>query len=287
MMMMAASLVTVSCDDDDDDVTVDEGTLAENVIGSYSGYTSTTFPYISYAMAYEGETVAITTADDSSVDVTLTSTTWGTYEISGAALSLSNGVYTIAETSGTGSMTGHSGSTSTYDVTMTGTVEDGNVTLTVTIPTLMGGTTIVFRTGDAPAAALIAGSYSGTMGLTVSSIDCGDVTTSVLIVADEDGNATLTLGAFTLEVAAMGSTIELGDIAIEDVTVTDNGDGTYTLTSDSFTTTGVAYGDSSTVTVTGSLSGIMDANGDLSIDFSLVPGSMPFAISAAFTTAAE
>ncbi len=145
----------------------------------------------------------------------------------------------------------------------------------------------MFYTGDAPAAALVAGSYSGSLALSVAGMDCGSASTSILLVAADDGTSTLTLGGFSLEIAAMGTSIALGDIAIEGVTVTDNGDGTYALALESFTVNDVDYGDSSTISVSGSLTGTRDADGNLSISFSLIPGSMPMSITADFTTTTE
>lgn len=289
MMIAACATFAVACDDDDDnsdDNSVVETSLGADIEGTYDGYTSTTFAYISYYMTYEGESVVIEDTGDSKVNVTLTSGTWGTFTISDAAVTLSGSTYTIAESAGTVTMTGHS-STSSYDFTMSGHVALGNASLSVSVPSLMGGTTLIFETGDAPAAALVTGSYSGNMSLAVSGSDMGTVATSVLLVADDNDNVTLTLGGFSLTIAAMGTDITLGDIAIPDVTVAEESDGSYTLSSESFEINDVDYGDSSTITVTGSLSGTLDTDGVLTINFSLTPGSMPMAITTVFSTSED
>lgn len=290
LAMMLVATCAVACSDDDDDVVVDETevetSLGVDIAGTYTGYTSTTFAYISYAMTYNNETVVIEDAGDSKVNVTLTSSTWGTYAITDLDVTQSGTTYTIAQGTGTTTMSNHSDATSSYEFTMSGSVDSGIATFIISL-SIMGGTTITFQTGEASAAALISGSYSGNMSLAVSTIDCGTVSTSVLLVADEDDNATLTLGGFSLDISAMGMSIALGDIAIPSVAVTANSDGSYTLTSESFEVGDVTYGDSSTITVLGSLSGTLDADGVLTINFSLTPGSMPFAITAIFSTSEE
>ncbi len=141
---------------------------------------------------------------------------------------------------------------------------------------------------DTPAgvSSLVAGSYSGTMSVSAAGVDAGTVSTSVAMVAAGDDTVVLTLGGFTLNVSLMGMTVELGNVVVPAVTVKDNGNGSYAIVADSFTAEGVAFG-ASAIDITGSLAGTLSANGTLAIDFSLTPGSMPFALEAQFTTAAE
>lgn len=158
MVVAALAMGFASCSSDDDD----ETPAAQVVAGSYSGYSSTAFAYSSTPLVYDGESVAVTANSDGTVNVVLTSTTWGTSTISNATVTSNGSAYTLAG-SGSTAITGHSGSASTYECTLAGTISADKSTynLAFTLPSLMGGTTITFINGEAPAGQLLQGSYSG------------------------------------------------------------------------------------------------------------------------------
>lgn len=132
------------------------------------------------------------------------------------------------------------------------------------------------------AAESIEGSYVGSMAMTVTTIDCGTVDMTAVIAAESDESVSVTLDAFDISVSTMHMDMSIGEIAISGVTVTDNGDGTYALASESFTVENVAY-DETTITVTGSLTGTIDASGNASITAPLTFGAMPMPVSCVFT----
>lgn len=136
------------------------------------------------------------------------------------------------------------------------------------------------------AAESIEGTYAGSMAMTVSSIDCGTVDMTVAIAAESAESVSVTLDAFDISVSTMHMDMSIGEIAISGVSVTDNGDGTYTLSNEDFTVEDVAY-DETTITVTGSLEGTIDASGNASITAPLTFGAMPMPVNCVFTGSAE
>ncbi len=147
-MMLLVALCATSCSDDDDDVV----NLSTLLAGSYSGYTSAAFVYSSTPIVTNGESVTMTANNDGTVNVSYTSGTWGTTTISGATVTASTSGYTLSG-SGTAAMTSHStGTTASYECNVEGTIsaDKEDAELVFTLPSVMGGTTITFSTGDAP-----------------------------------------------------------------------------------------------------------------------------------------
>lgn len=155
LTLMLAVFTVSSCSDDKDNTPA-----WTSLSGEYSGWTSASFKYSSTPMVTDNEKLTIAAAD-SKMSVRLVSNQWGTATF-GDVKVVEEG--TGFKLSGTGSASlGMHGSTSTYDCTLDGTVSKDKKTISVVItyPAVMGGTTLTFTLGEAPAAKLLAGSYDG------------------------------------------------------------------------------------------------------------------------------
>ncbi len=122
--------------------------VTENVAGTFEGYTLADSDYFSDYLT-EQETLTITRKDVNVVDVKLESNSWGTIEITGAAVSGSSAPYTI---SGSGKCAMSMGpQVSEYDCNLSATIygTDSDVA-TFNIPAVMGGTRVMFHKGNAP-----------------------------------------------------------------------------------------------------------------------------------------
>lgn len=283
--LLLLSLSAASCsDDDDDEVAEAEADVADAVVGTHEGYASVGFTYISYLYTYTGETLTITKASASTVDVAYSNETWGDYSVEGAEVeSNSDGTYSLSGTGSAAIASAYHGTSSTYECTLAATVaSDGTITELTFTMSFMGTTTVTFVEGDAPGTFEVASDYEGSMAMTVSSVDCGSVDMTVAIAAESEESVLVTLDAFDISVSDMHMDMSIGEIAISGVSVADNGDGTYTLSCEDFTVEDVDY-DESTITVTGSLEGTIDADGNASITMPLTFGSMPMPVNCVFT----
>jgi hypothetical protein len=106
------------------------------------------------------ETVVITENTDGTATVSFTSATWGTFTITDTQASISGNVCSL---SGSGqTQMGMGGSTSAYDCTFTAEIKSQtDARMEFSIPAVMGGMTLTFQTGEAPADLLLAGTYEG------------------------------------------------------------------------------------------------------------------------------
>lgn len=213
-----------SCSSDDPETPV-----SQLIAGSYSGYSSASFKYSTTPLCTNGETVAIVANNDGTVNVTLTSGTWGTTTVNNANVVASESSYAIT---GTGSieMGMHSGETTSYECTLTGSLSSDKKTynLVVTVPSVMGGTTITFTNGVASTAQILQGSLSGTATMKMkympNGIDYTGQTTS--ITANEDGTVNLSYEFTSTDES--GATSSMGEITLSNVSLTEEGDN-YTF----------------------------------------------------------
>lgn len=252
------------------------------VAGTYSGYTSASCNYFQGMIATD-QSVTLTAASETTVDVAYTSSTWGEFTISGATVETGTGNTYVVKGTGTTVM-GMNGETSTYECSLEATINSDKTiqSFVFTAPVVMGGLTVELIEGDAPAALVLAGSYTGDLTLTVSgSSDAPIEDAKVTVAAQEDGNITVTLASFTANV--MGNQMTLGDIVIENVEAAAGENNAYTLSGE--VNVPVSFG-GATITVTGSVSGTI-TKGDADsaeITFQLTPGTMPVPITAVFKT---
>ena len=153
LMMLSAAAFMMACDKDENSPkTID-------FAGSYDGYTLASCSYFQNMISAD-ETVVITENTDGTASVSFTSATWGAFTITDAQASMSGDLCTL---SGSGqTQMGMGGSTSAYDCTFTAEIKSQtDARMEFSIPAVMGGMTLTFQTGDAPADLMLAGAYKG------------------------------------------------------------------------------------------------------------------------------
>lgn len=199
LMMLSAAVFMMACDKDEN------GSKTVDFAGSYKGYTLASCNYFQNMISAD-ETVVLTKNTDGTASVSFTSATWDTFTITDAQASISGNVCSL---SGSGqTQMGMGGSTSAYDCTFTAEIKSQtDARMEFSIPAVMGGMTLTFQTGDAPADLLLAGTYEG-----YTDADCAmfqDRYTdgeSVKLTANGDGNVKVVFesaswGTFTVESA--------------------------------------------------------------------------------------
>lgn len=199
LMMLSAAVFMMACDKDEN------GSKTVDFAGSYNGYTLASCNYFQNMISPD-ETVVITKNTDGTATVSFTSATWGEFTITDAQASISGNVCSL---SGSGqTQMGMGGSTSAYDCTFTAEIKSQtDARMEFSIPAVMGGMTLTFQTGDAPADLLLAGTYEG-----YTDADCAmfqDRYTdgeSVKLTANGDGSVKVVFesaswGTFTVESA--------------------------------------------------------------------------------------
>lgn len=199
LMMLSAAVFMMACDKDEN------GSKTVDFAGSYNGYTLASCNYFQNMISAD-ETVVITENTDGTATVSFTSATWGTFTITDAQASISGNVCSL---SGSGqTQMGMGGSTSAYDCTFTAEIKSQtDARMEFSIPAVMGGMTLTFQTGEAPADLLLAGTYEG-----YTDADCAmfqDRYTdgeSVKLTANGDGSVKVVFesaswGTFTVESA--------------------------------------------------------------------------------------
>ena len=153
LMMLSAAVFMMACDKDEN------GSKTVDFAGSYNGYTLASCNYFQNMISAD-ETVVLTKNTDGTASVSFTSATWGEFTITDAQASVSGDICSL---SGSGqTQMGMGGSTSTYDCTFTAEIKSQtDARMEFSIPAVMGGMTLTFQTGDAPADLLLAGTYEG------------------------------------------------------------------------------------------------------------------------------
>lgn len=201
LMMLSAAVFMMACDKDEN------GSKTVDFAGRYNGYTLASCNYFQNMISAD-ETVVLTKNTDGTASVSFTSATWGEFTITDAQASISGNVCSL---SGSGqTQMGMGGSTSAYDCTFTAEIRSqDDARMEFRIPAVMGGMTLTFQTGDAPADLLLAGTYEG-----YTDADCAmfqDRYTdgeSVKLTANGDGSVKVVFesaswGTFTVESATV------------------------------------------------------------------------------------
>ncbi len=118
------------------------------VPGTYKGYTKADCAYF-HDMYADNQTLEIALSGENSFKVSFTSDTWGEFSIDNATATSEGNTFSLSGT-GTCKM-GMGGNVSEYSCSFTGTVdaEKDSPEFVFTAP-IMGGLTIVFKTGDMP-----------------------------------------------------------------------------------------------------------------------------------------
>ncbi len=120
-----------------------------DIAGTYSGYTLASCAYFQDNCS-DGEKLTIEANADGTAKVTLKSATYGEFEIANAPMTEKDGVYML---SGNGqTQMGMGGNVSTYDCSFTASIRSiDDADMQFSVPAVMGGLTLVFKTGTAPA----------------------------------------------------------------------------------------------------------------------------------------
>lgn len=198
-MMLSVAALMMGCDKDEN------GSKTVDFAGSYNGYTLANCNYFQNMISAD-ETVVITENTDGTATVSFTSATRGTFTITDAQASISGNVCSL---SGSGqTQMGMGGSTSAYDCTFTAEIKSQtDARMEFSIPAVMGGMTLTFQTGEAPADLLLAGTYEG-----YTDADCSNFQDrytdgeNVKLTANGDGTLKVVFesasrGTFTVESA--------------------------------------------------------------------------------------
>lgn len=143
----------MACDKDEN------GSKTVDFAGRYDGYTLASCSYFQNMVSAD-ETVVITENADGTASVSFASATWGEFTVTNAQAGVNSDICTLTGSGRT--QMGMGGSTSSYDCTFTAEIKSQtDARMVFSIPAVMGGMTLAFRTGDAPADLLLAGTYEG------------------------------------------------------------------------------------------------------------------------------
>lgn len=273
IVAFAISLTSCKKDKTKEDQKQEDVILSEKVAGNYDGYTLASCNYFKDNFTAD-EKLSITKVDNEKVNITFSSGTWGDFSISNATVTQSGNTYSI---SGEGKTSmGHGGQTNEYACNVTATVNaTDNATITFNIPAVMGGTSVVFKTGKASTGYYIAGKYRGNLAMSVSGQEMGNVDTIMTFAAQENNLAKLTI-------PAIGSgNMNIPETTIENISVSTTDYKSFTIDEQalSFTVNSTKY--------TGTLKGTVSENGDLNLEYALKPSAMPMNINFVFKPKAE
>lgn len=125
--------------------------VSKLLVGSYKGWTEASCAYFEGMQATD-QTLSLTANADDTFTLAYTSDSWGEFSFESLSVTSANGIYTL---SGEGvTMMGMNGNIREYPCTVTGRIDANkeNVSFTFTVPGVMGGLTITFTQGEAPAA---------------------------------------------------------------------------------------------------------------------------------------
>lgn len=274
-MMMAATTMTAAltaCDEDEITPIIDP---VIDLIGGYEGYTLYSSRYFD-AMSYGDVTVVVTRHEDNldAVDVRLESLELGNYTFIGAELGVADDGTTTLSGAGTMSMAGHGSlEEKTYDATLTATLrgkDDFEFTFTTDI---MGGSTLLVKSGSLPAARAVAGTVMGDIesSLQGQTFWSDGVQVKLTYVDDE------TVDVVIPEMKGLGA-MRTVSYTIEGVKVTAS-----EADADVFVLAETAYtAAAGETTYSGVLKGSTIVRGATEIAFTLKPGAMPFDIECRF-----
>jgi hypothetical protein len=209
--LMLMSVFTACSSDDDSNNEQGKLTFTEK---TYNAWSKVVFGYGS--MFDSDETITI---DNEAI--TFHSDTWGDGTFTVDELTRNtDGSWSVTAT-GTITMAGH-GSSKAYDATVSGSIASSSQTFTIKIPSVMGGTVLNVTAGELPLVAAIDGTYKGGTYANSQYFQHYQPTENekVTIKANE-----------TLDAAELSYTSETwGTFTFEEITVTKNADGSYTLT---------------------------------------------------------
>ena len=209
LTMMFVLCACAACNDDKNE----ETPLNQVVAGKYDGYTKAVAQYFPAGQYADKQSITLTANEDGTVNVTYTSDSFGEFTINNATVKSESNTYTL---SGKGetvmAMAGKD--PKTYDCTLKGTIDAAKAapSFEISVPAVMGGLTITFTQGEAPAAAMVAGSYAGYTKAVAQYFPNGEYAAdqTIKVTANEDGTVNVTytsdsFGEFTINNATVKS----------------------------------------------------------------------------------
>ncbi|MDE5707644.1 MAG: hypothetical protein K2H69_05740 [Alistipes sp.] len=155
LLLALAAFGSVACSDSENGENLPS---AADVAGTYAGYALTSCAYFSNTCS-AAQTVTVPETADGSAAVAFDSD-MGAFLISDVRIDAGERGRSL---SGEGTVQmGMQGNISTYDCTFEGVIASRTeATMRFSVPAVMGGLTVEFRTGEAPADLLLAGTYKG------------------------------------------------------------------------------------------------------------------------------
>lgn len=271
-------MAIASCDKEKEETTPSTSVDVTKVVGTYEGYTLASSAYFQNNFTAD-ESVTIAKSGDKTVDITFASGTWGTTTVTNATVSASGSRYSVSGT-GTCLMAGMGGQERSYDCTLTADIAStADATVTVSLPAVMGGTNVVFKTGKASTGYYVADKYRGDIDVSVNGSSQLTITDTVMTLNAKEGDK---VDIVTPEMGlSMGAQqMSLPSTTFEDIAVSTADFRTFTIAQQPVS---ITVGSTNWAgTVEGSV-----ADGVLSLTFVVTPGAMPMPITITFSTSTK
>lgn len=268
-------MAIASCDKEKEETTPSTSVDVTKVVGTYEGYTLASSAYFQNNFTAD-ESVTIAKSGDKTVDITFASGTWGTTTVTNATVSASGSRYSVSGT-GTCLMAGMGGQERSYDCTLTADIAStADATVTVSLPAVMGGTNVVFKTGKASTGYYVADKYRGDINVSVNGSSQLTITDTVMTLNAKEGDK---VDIVTPEMGlSMGAQqMSLPSTTFENIAVSTADYQTFTIAQQPVS---ITVGSTNWAgTVEGSV-----ADGVLSLTFVVTPGAMPMPITITFST---
>ena len=268
-------MAIASCDKEKEETTPSTSVDVTKVVGTYEGYTLASSAYFQNNFTAD-ESVTIAKSGDKTVDITFASGTWGTTTVTNATVSASGSRYTVSGT-GTCLMAGMGGQERSYDCTLTADIASTtDATVTVSLPAVMGGTNVVFKTGKASTGYYVADKYRGDIDVSVNGSSQLTINDTIMTLNAKEGDK---VDIVTPEMGlSMGAQqMSLPSTTFEDIAVSTADFQTFTIAQQPVSIT------VGSTNWTGTVEGTV-ANGVLSLTFVVTPGAMPMPITITFAT---
>lgn len=268
-------MAIASCDKEKEETTPSTSVDVTKVVGTYEGYTLASSAYFQNNFTVD-ESVAIAKSGDKTVDITFASGTWGTTTVTNATVSASGSRYSVSGT-GTCLMAGMGGQERSYDCTLTADIASTtDATVTVSLPAVMGGTNVVFKTGKASTGYYVADKYRGDIDVSVNGSSQLTITDTVMTLNAKEGDK---VDIVTPEMGlSMGAQqMSLPSTTFENIAVTTADYQTFTIAQQPVSIT------VGSTNWTGTVEGTV-ADGVLNLTFVVTPGAMPMPITITFAT---
>lgn len=242
--------------------------VAEKVVGNYEGYMLAESNFFSDMFSAD-ESIVITKKSNTTVDVVCESKVWGVFTIENAGVTGSTAPYTISG-SGTCKM-GMGGQMKDYDCVVSAMIYGTDADMiSFEIPSVMGGTKIVFHRGTAPLGYYVRGEYNGTLSYSVAGSQYPSTDAKVILKKDYGNTISITLPAVD------GGMMSLPEVALSGVVISTTDNVNFKIEETEINAT------VGTTNYAGTLSGNIKGSA-LTLEYSIKPGAMPINIDFVFT----